>query len=80
MLSPLLEIERQVINAQLDQNGELNRYVRERQQKGERIDDEILEKLRVLRERHVALTEPLKSLNRFEPARVRLNRHEYRFG
>lgn len=48
MLPPLLEMERQVVNAQLDQNGELNRYVRERQQKGERIDDEIQEKLRVL--------------------------------
>jgi hypothetical protein len=78
-LPRLLELERGVVLQQLNENGELMKYINDRTQKRERIEDEIQEKYRVLRERAEELNRGRRNLDRFEPTRVRDNRHVYRF-
>ena len=79
MLPMLLDIERQIVNQELDENGELAKYIRERTRNRLPIDNEVHEKLRVLRERQFALNRPFQPVNNFEPKLVERNKHEYRF-
>jgi DNA-binding protein H-NS len=79
MLPPLLEMERQVVNEQLDENSELIKYVNERIQKNEYIEDEIKEKITVLREREEELNKGTLELDNFEPDRIERNKHVERF-
>ena len=80
MLPVLLDMEREIVREQLDENGELARYVREQAKNRLPIENEVEEKLRVLRERQVALNRPFQPVGNFEPNRVGANKHEYRFG
>ena len=77
MLPALLEMERQIVDQQLAQEGELNTYIRETTARGGQIEDEIREKHRVLTERRNELNRGVLPLDRFEPNRVLENRHEW---
>lgn len=75
MLPLLLDMEIQVVNSQLAQDSELMKYIRDNPQLTDENDSVILNKLNVLNERKISLSNPVQRLYHFDPKLVKQNRH-----